>query len=148
MFFDLKRGKIMLKNLLSVRPFGLDALAVVRIFTGILILLHGRMVFDIEMMKGMAGSLGSELGLPFPLLMAYLAKGTEFFGGLLFALGLFTRFTTIPLAITMAVAILGSHQGQINGDGEHPFLFLLIFAAFFFIGSGKWSIDYLVKKRN
>ena len=94
----------------------------------------------------MAGSLGSELGLPFPLLMAYLAKGTEFFGGLLFALGLFTRFTTIPLAITMAVAILGSHQGQITGDGEHPFLFFLIFAAFFFIGSGKWSIDYLVKK--
>ena len=136
----------MLKNLLSVKPFGLDALAVVRIFTGILILLHGRMVFDSEMMKAMAGSLGSELGLPFPSLMAYLAKGTEFFGGLLFALGLFTRFTTIPLAITMAVAILGSHQGQITGDGEHPFLFFLIFAAFFFIGSGKWSIDYLVKK--
>lgn len=138
----------MLKNLLSVKPLGLDSLAIVRIFTGILILLHGRMVFDSEMMKGMAGSLGSELGLPFPLLMAYLAKGTEFFGGLLFALGLFTRFTTIPLAITMAVAIFGSHQGQITGDGEHAFLFLLIFAAFFFIGSGKWSIDYLVKKRN
>ena len=41
----------MLKNLLSVKPFGLDALAVVRIFTGILILLHGRMVFDTEMIK-------------------------------------------------------------------------------------------------
>ena len=138
----------MLKKIVSVKPFGLDALAIVRIFTGILMLVHGKVVFDSEMMKGMAGSLGSELGLPFPLLMAYLAKGSEFFGGLLFALGLFTRFTTIPLLITMAVAVFGSHHGQITGDGEHAFLFLLIFAAYFFIGSGKWSIDYLIKKRN
>ena len=138
----------MLKKIVSVKPFGLDALAIVRIFTGILMVVHGKVVFDSEIMKGMAGSLGSELGLPFPILMAYLAKGAEFFGGLLFALGLFTRFTTIPLFITMAVAVFGSHQGQITGDGEHAFLFLLIFTAFFFIGSGKWSIDYLVKKRN
>ena len=138
----------MLKKIVSVKPFGLDALAIVRIFTGILMLVHGKVVFDSEMMKGMAGSLGSELGLPFPLLMAYLAKGSEFFGGLLFALGLFTRFTTMPLLITMAVAVFGSHHGQITGDGEHAFLFLLIFAAYFFIGSGKWSIDYLIKKRN
>ena len=138
----------MLKKIVSVKPFGLDALAIVRIFTGILMLVHGKVVFDSEMMKGMAGSLGSELGLPFPILMAYLAKGAEFFGGLLFALGLFTRFTTIPLLITMAVAVFGSHHGQITGDGEHAFLFLLIFAAYFFIGSGKWSIDYLIKKRN
>ena len=95
----------MLKKIVSVKPFGLDALAIVRIFTGTLMVVHGKVVFDSEMMKGMAGSLGSELGLPFPLLMAYLAKGSEFFGGLLFALGLFTRFTTIPLFITMAVAV-------------------------------------------
>jgi len=138
----------MLKKTVSVKPFGLDALAIVRLLTGILMLVHGKVVFDSEIMKGMAGSLGSELGLPFPILMAYLAKGSEFFGGLLFALGLFTRFAVIPLLITMAVAVFGSHHGQITGDGEHAFLFLLIFAAYFFIGSGKWSIDYLIKKRN
>jgi len=138
----------MLKKTVSVKPFGMDALAIVRLLTGILMLVHGKVVFDSEIMKGMAGSLGSELGLPFPILMAYLAKGSEFFGGLLFALGLFTRFAVIPLLITMAVAVFGSHHGQITGDGEHAFLFLLIFAAYFFIGSGKWSIDYLIKKRN
>jgi len=138
----------MLKKTVSVKPFGLEALAIVRLLTGILMLVHGKVVFDSEIMKGMAGSLGSELGLPFPILMAYLAKGSEFFGGLLFALGLFTRFAVIPLLITMAVAVFGSHHGQITGDGEHAFLFLLIFAAYFFIGSGKWSIDYLIKKRN
>ena len=138
----------MLKKLSSVNPFGLNALAIIRFIVGILIMLHGRMVFDSEIMKNMGESLGNDLGLPFPFLMAYLAKGTEFFGGLLFALGLFTRFISIPLIINMSVAIFKSTNGHITGKGEHPFLFLLIFIIFFFIGSGKWSIDNLIKKKN
>ncbi len=138
----------MLKKLFSVIPFRLNALAIIRIITGILILLHGQMVFDAEMMEKMSESLVSQLGLPFPVLMAYLAKGTEFFGGLLFALGFFTRFISIPLIINMSVAAFGSNPGQITGKGEHAFLFLLIFIAFFFIGSGRWSIDNLIKRRN
>jgi putative oxidoreductase len=137
----------MLRRLLSLSPFGIDSLAIIRISAGILILLHGKMVFDSQIMNGMAESLSKEMGMPFPLLMAYLAKGSEFFGGLLLALGLLTRFVAIPLIITMAVAAFVAHHGQITGDGEHAFLFLLIFAAFFFIGSGKWSIDYLLKRK-
>jgi putative oxidoreductase len=136
----------MLKKLSSLNPFGIDLLAIIRIFTGILILLHGKMVFDSQIMNGMAESMSKDLGMPFPLLMAYLAKGSEFFGGLFFALGFLTRFVTIPLSITMAVAAFVAHHGQITGEGEHAFLFLLIFAAFFFIGSGKWSVDYLLKR--
>jgi putative oxidoreductase len=137
----------MLRRLLSLSPFGIDSLAIIRISASILILLHGKMVFDSQIMNGMAESLSKEMGMPFPLLMAYLAKGSEFFGGLLLALGLLTRFVAIPLIITMAVAAFVAHHGQITGDGEHAFLFLLIFAAFFFIGSGKWSVDYLLKMR-
>jgi len=136
----------MIKKLLSFNPVGIDALSIIRVFAGILILLHGKMVFDSQVMNGMAESMSKDMGLPFPLLMAYLAKGTEFFGGLFFALGLLTRFMAIPLSITMAVAAFVAHHGQITGDGEHAFLFLLIFVAFFFIGSGKWSVDYLMKK--
>ena len=136
----------MLKKLSSLNPFGINSLAIIRIFTGILILLHGKMVFDSQIMNGMAESMSKDLGMPFPMLMAYLAKGSEFFGGLFFALGLLTRFVSIPLAITMAVAAFVAHHGQITGEGEHAFLFLLIFAAFFFIGSGKWSVDYLLKR--
>jgi len=137
----------MLKKILSISPFGIESLAIIRIFAGILILLHGKMVFDSQIMKGMAESLSKDMGMPFPLLMAYFAKGSEFFGGLLLALGLLTRFATIPLIITMTVAAFVAHHGQITGDGEHAFLFLLIFVAFFFIGPGKWSVDYLLKRR-
>jgi putative oxidoreductase len=136
----------MSKKLLSVNPVGIDALSIIRIFAGILILLHGKMVFDSQIMNGMAESMSKDMGMPFPLLMAYLAKGSEFFGGLFFALGLLTRFVSIPLVIAMAVATFVAHHGQVTGEGEHAFLFMLIFVAFFFIGSGKWSVDYLLKK--
>jgi putative oxidoreductase len=47
----------------------------------------------------------------------------------------------------MAVAVFGAHNGEIAGEAEHAFLFLLVFAAFFFIGSGKWSLDYMINRR-
>ncbi len=49
------------------------------------------------------------LGLPFPEVMAALATGTEVIGAILLALGLATRWITIPLMVTMLVAIIKVH---------------------------------------
>lgn len=49
------------------------------------------------------------LGLPFPWIMAFLATATELVGAALLALGLFTRLVSVPLAITMLVAIFSVH---------------------------------------
>lgn len=49
------------------------------------------------------------LGLPFPTLMGYLAAYTEAVGALLLLLGLATRWISIPLIITMLVAIFAVH---------------------------------------
>ncbi len=49
------------------------------------------------------------LGLPFPDLLAYLAWGTEYFGAFLLLLGLATRWISIPLIVTMIVAIFTVH---------------------------------------
>ena len=49
------------------------------------------------------------LGLPFPTLMAYLAAYTEAIGALLLLIGLATRWISIPLMITMLVAIFAVH---------------------------------------
>ena len=49
------------------------------------------------------------LGLPFPTLMAYLAALTEAGGAILLALGLATRWISIPLIVTMLVAIFAVH---------------------------------------
>jgi len=49
------------------------------------------------------------LGLPFPALLAYLAAYTEFIGAWLLLLGLATRWISIPLMVTMLVAIFAVH---------------------------------------
>ncbi|MBU1310846.1 MAG: DoxX family protein [Gammaproteobacteria bacterium] len=49
------------------------------------------------------------LGLPLPSLMAVLAIAAELGGAVLLALGLLTRLVSIPLLITMLVAIFAVH---------------------------------------
>ncbi len=49
------------------------------------------------------------LGLPFPSLLAHLAAYTEFFGAFLLLIGLAIRWISIPLIITMLVAIFAVH---------------------------------------
>jgi putative oxidoreductase len=49
------------------------------------------------------------LGLPLPAFMAGLAVSAEIAGALLLALGLFTRLASIPLMVTMLVAIFAVH---------------------------------------
>jgi len=52
------------------------------------------------------------LGLPFPALLAHLAAYTEVVGALLLLLGLATRWISIPLIVTMLVAIFAVHWEQ------------------------------------
>ncbi|BBN81859.1 DoxD-like inner membrane protein [Pseudoalteromonas sp. A25] len=49
------------------------------------------------------------LGLPFPDLLAFLAGWSEFLGGWLLLVGLFTRLVSIPLLFTMFVAATTVH---------------------------------------
>ena len=67
------------------------------------------------------------LGIPMPAFNAYLATLTEFAGALLLTLGLFTRYISIPLIITMLVAILTAHWGNgyvaFENIPENSFLF-------------------------
>tara|TARA_R110002153_G_scaffold132235_3_gene281244 strand:+ start:17910 stop:18533 length:624 start_codon:yes stop_codon:yes gene_type:complete len=49
------------------------------------------------------------LGLPFPMVMAFLATAVELLGGVLLLLGLATRWISIPLMVTMLVAAFSVH---------------------------------------
>jgi putative oxidoreductase len=49
------------------------------------------------------------LGLPFPTLMAFLATATELGGAVLLLFGFAVRWISIPLSITMLVAIFSVH---------------------------------------
>lgn len=72
------------------------------------------------------------LGLPFPWLMASLATAAELVGAVLLILGLFTRLISIPLIITMLIAIVFVHWDngwQAIADASAPFANAQVLAA-------------------
>lgn len=100
--------------------------------------------------KSIAEWFGS-IGIPAPYLNAYLAAGTEAAGVLLLALGLGTRLISIPLIITMLVAIKTVHWANGfeagNNGFEIPLYYIIMLISLFVFGSGKLSLDYLITKK-
>lgn len=90
------------------------------------------------------------MGLPLPGLNAYLAASAEALGVVLLALGLGTRIISIPLMITMLVAIFTVHIGNGFAAGnngiEIPLYYLIMLIALLIYGSGKISIDHMLAK--
>jgi putative oxidoreductase len=70
----------------------------------------------------------------------------EFFCAIFIVLGLMTRLATIPLIITMSVALFVAHKGQLFGEGEQAALYLFGYMALLFTGPGKISFDRLIGK--
>ncbi len=92
------------------------------------------------------------MGIPMPTLNAYLATGTEILGVILLTLGLFSRIISIPLIITMIVAIVTVHgeNGFDAGNNgfEIPLYYMIMLFTLLVYGSGKISLDHLFFKNN
>lgn len=116
-----------------------------RLWFGYTLMDNGRFIFDSSQTDFFLQWFGKELHFPAPLLMYYLAKGSEFFGGLLIFAGLFSRVAGCFVAFTMLVATLTANIHHIyNGDGAIT-ISLLCFAFMFIVcGSGRLSLDYLI----
>ncbi|HTD93843.1 MAG TPA: DoxX family protein [Chitinophagaceae bacterium] len=91
---------------------------------------------------------GEELHFPFPVVMAFLAKGVECLGGILILLGLFTRPAAVLVALTMMIATLTANLGEnwvIDGGFTISYcLFALILVVH---GSGRYGLDGLRRNR-
>ena len=130
-------------------------LFVLRLFVGLMFAAHGA-----QKLFGVFGGSGAQefashlaqMGLPSPLLQAYLAGGSEFFGGLLLIFGFFTRLAAIPLLVVMQVAIFKVHWANgfflQNHGFEYPFVISGALVALFALGSGAFSIDQRLAKRS
>ena len=86
-------------------------------------------------------------GLP-PLMM--VAAVLEFFGGLLFLLGLFTRPVAFLLSGELAVAYFMAHAPRgfwpLLNQGELAALYSFLFLYFAVAGGGEWSVDRLWRR--
>jgi putative oxidoreductase len=100
--------------------------------------------------SGIAEWFGS-MGIPLPMLNAYMAATTEMAAVILLPLGLATRLISIPLIITMIVAIVTVHLGngfEAGSNGfEIPLYYILMLFALLINGAGKISLDNVIKRR-
>lgn len=62
--------------------------------------------------------------------------------------GLFTRVASIPVVITMVVAVLFAHEGDPLADREPALMYLALFSAIFFLGGGRFSADNYLRKNH
>lgn len=76
-----------------------------------------------------------------------LATLAEFFASALIVLGLFTRFSSLSLIITMAVAAFIAHADDPFSKKEMALLYLVSYVLIFLQGPGKYSINSLLKSK-
>lgn len=113
--------------------------ALLRIFAGVA-MAFGHGAGKLPPGEGLISRAG-QMGFPAPEFFAWAAALSEFAGGILLALGLFTRLSSFFIGATMLVALVGVHAADPFAAQEKAFLYLFIALAYLIKGSGDWSID-------
>lgn len=120
------------------------ALLAVRIFVGVAMLTHG---FP-KLMQLLSGNYDFinffRIGQKTSLILAVLA---EVLCSLFIILGLFTRFVSIPLIITMLVAVFVVHNNEPFAKQEMALLYLFHYILIFVTGPGSISIDRMINRK-
>ena len=138
----------MLKNLFNPGMYTQKvniALLFLRVSIGILMLTHGTGKF-ITLLDGGPIEFADPIGIG-PAASLALAVFAEFICSLLLIFGVATRFTIIPLIITMLVAGFIVHADDVFHAKEKAFLFLTVFITIAIAGAGKISADNLIYKK-
>src|SRR5690554_5657859 len=128
---------------------------VLRVPVGLILAAHGA-----QKLFGWFGGYGLEgtgqwlasIGLEPGYLMALLAGGAEFFGGLALVLGLLTRPAAVVAAFTMLVAIFAVHIGNglfmANNGYEYALTLFAATVALAIQGAGRFAVDNLLQKES
>ncbi len=125
--------------------------ALVRVAAGAFLIPHGA-----QKLFGAFGGYGLEatgqffqtqLGFANGYIAALGTGSVELFGGLLLALGLFTRLAAGSIAVMLAVAAtmhIGAGFFWNNGGWEYPVLWAVVALMFVVRGGGQYSLDRLI----
>jgi len=93
----------------------------------------------------------ASLHIPAPAFQARLAAATEFGGGVLLLLGLFTRLAALPMAFTMVIAIITARREALDGVrtllGFEEWTYIVLFIWLAVAGPGPLSLDALWARR-
>lgn len=120
------------------------ALLIMRLGIGALMLTHGwpKLMRLIE---------GGEISFPDPLGIGTVtslifATLAEFLGSIFIMLGIATRMASVALIFTMFVAVFIVHADDPFARKELGLIFMLVYIVLLIMGSGRYSVDRLIKK--
>lgn len=115
----------------------------VRVLFGILFFAHGveKMVNFNILVNSFPDILG--FGSYMSLMVAIFC---EFCCSLFLLAGLLHRIILIPMIISMGVAFFDVHDAMMP-QGELSFIYFTVFILLFFVGPGRFSVDYLLDKK-
>jgi len=119
------------------------ALLILRVSLGILMLVHG-LPKMLSLFSGEPVQFPALIGSP--ELSLSLAVFAEVICSVLILIGLGTRLATIPLIITMLVAVLYIHGSDPFVKQEIGLHYLIGYLVLLLTGSGKFSLDQLITK--
>ncbi len=149
MFVDYdSKNKIMIQKFFSSTTWSTNAVnfasLILRLSLGLLMLSHGIP----KMMNLIAGNMqfGDPIGIGVPASLA-LTVFAEVICSILIVIGLGTRLALIPLIITMMVAVFIVHLNDALGTKEPAIMYLCGYVALFLLGSGKYAIETVLKKK-
>ena len=130
--------------MLSLFPYLLDfqfyGPTLLRLALGVIVLAHGwqKLVSDKTRFAGWLESMKFKPGK----FWAWLVTLTEFFGGILLVLGLFTQLAAIILAVEFLVILLWVQRGKaFVGGREFDFLIFAALLALLVLGPGALAFD-------
>lgn len=121
------------------------SILILRVVAGVLMLTHGYGKFLRLFGDGplqFADPLG--IGVTASLVLAVFA---EFLCSIFLIFGMATRFSAVPLLITMLVAALVVHWPDDFGRKELPLLYAAIYTVIAIVGAGKYSLDNLISRK-
>lgn len=135
----------MRRNSFSYQPLSTDLAALLlRLSFGGLFIRVGymKLVSFNEILKMFPDPIG--IGSQLSLILVIFA---EFVCGILVAVGLLTRYAVLPIFIAMTVVFFIVHAKDPFDAKSLPFLFWLLSIVIFVLGSGKFSLDRLLSRK-
>lgn len=115
-----------------------------RISLGAMMAWHGfpKFIGGVPLWTEIGGSMAYMGVTIYPVFWGFCAAVVEFFGGIAFAFGLFTRIVALLLAFTMVVAAVMLFRTGAGLQGASQAIELgAVFIAMIFIGPGQYSVD-------
>lgn len=132
----------------SIAPY---SYAIIRFCAGAILIYHGYGKLFSGHIEDVAQHVVMPMHLPDPLAWAYFLGILECFGGALLAIGFLTRPIALMLTVEFIIIIYWHHGNGYSfasphGGFEYPLVLAIVYAAIFFRGAGRCSVDRMIGK--